>query len=121
MRRPPTPPPASRRARRYSFKPTLEILEDRLVPSTFTWDGEAGDGAWFSAGNWSPDAVPGPSDDAVIWDSNFHVNGPAQVWGATRYGGGLTIDANCSLTCSQHFGNSHSLPASLTVNGTMTA
>jgi hypothetical protein len=31
-----------------------------------TWTGNAGDGAWTTAGNWSPRRVPGPTSDVCI-------------------------------------------------------
>src|SRR6516162_1968842 len=47
----------------------LEVLEDRILPSTVTWINLAG-GGWDTAGNWRDDQginrLPGPNDDAVI-------------------------------------------------------
>ena len=34
--------------------------------ATVTWTGEAGDGLWFTAGNWDTGAVPDASDDVII-------------------------------------------------------
>ena len=31
-----------------------------------TWTGNAGDGLWSTAGNWSPPRVPGPTSDVCI-------------------------------------------------------
>jgi hypothetical protein len=45
-------------------RPRLELLEDRVQPSTVNWIGGSGD--FNTAGNWSGGAVPGASDDAVI-------------------------------------------------------
>jgi hypothetical protein len=45
--------------------PRLEPLEDRTLPSTVTWINPAG-GDWNTPGNWSTNALPGPSDDVVI-------------------------------------------------------
>ena len=33
---------------------------------TATWTGNAGDGMWSTAGNWSTNQVPGPTDDVCI-------------------------------------------------------
>jgi hypothetical protein len=44
----------------------LEALEDRLVPSTVKWTGNANDGLWSSAGNWSTNSLPQAADDVVI-------------------------------------------------------
>jgi hypothetical protein len=35
---------------------------------TVTWDGGAGTTAWGTATNWSPDTVPGPTDDVCVPD-----------------------------------------------------
>src|SRR5262249_40000041 len=44
----------------------LEQLEDRTLLTTVSWDGGAGTLRWDDAQNWSNDALPGNSDDAVI-------------------------------------------------------
>jgi hypothetical protein len=44
----------------------LEQLEDRTLLTTVSWDGGAGTLRWVDAQNWSTDALPGNSDDAVI-------------------------------------------------------
>jgi hypothetical protein len=41
-------------------------LEDRCVPSTVTWNGNAGDFDFDTAGNWDLNRVPNMNDDAVI-------------------------------------------------------
>ncbi len=51
--------------RRAAFRPGMELLEDRVQPSTVTWINPAG-GDWDTASNWSSGTVPGPADDAVI-------------------------------------------------------
>ena len=43
-----------------------DLLETRTLLSVVTWDGEAENGNWFAAQNWSSDAVPSPNDDVVI-------------------------------------------------------
>ena len=58
--------------KRKSFQPTVEQLEGRVVPATYTWDGGGPDNHWNTALNWSSHVVPGSSDDAVI-DSNLDV------------------------------------------------
>ncbi len=64
--------PMSRRSPRTSsparcrvLRPLLSRLEDRTLLATVTWINLAG-GDWDTPSNWSSDAVPGPSDDAVI-------------------------------------------------------
>jgi hypothetical protein len=44
----------------------IERLEDRLLLSAVSWDGEAGDGLWTTAQNWSGDFLPGADDDVTI-------------------------------------------------------
>lgn len=66
---PVTPPPLhpatpSRLPRRF-YRPLAELLEDRIVLSTVTWDG-GGDYDWNNALNWSGDALAGAADDVVI-------------------------------------------------------
>src|SRR6516164_2754343 len=48
------------------FRPRLDALEDRWLPSTVVWGGAAGDGLWRTAANWVGGVVPGPADDALI-------------------------------------------------------
>jgi hypothetical protein len=57
------------RTRRQNFRPRLEALEDRLVPSTFHWAADV-DGSFNDATKWldqnNRHRVPGPYDDANI-------------------------------------------------------
>jgi hypothetical protein len=47
------------------FRPTLEALEGRVLPSTIVWINPAG-GDWDIPSNWSTARLPGPSDDVII-------------------------------------------------------
>ena len=47
------------------FRPIVDILEDRIVPSTCRWINASG-GDWANPANWSCGMVPGPSDDVII-------------------------------------------------------
>lgn len=51
--------------RRFSCRPELVRLEDRLAPATVNWTGMGGDPLWNNARNWDLH-VPGSGDDAVI-------------------------------------------------------
>ncbi len=61
-------PPSRKRAA--TFRPWLELLEDRAVPVTITWTGAADGTNWQTAGNWDLGRVPGAvaNDDVVIPD-----------------------------------------------------
>ncbi len=71
----PSRPVTWRRAcdRRIQLSP--EPLEPRTVPSTVTWTNPAG-GDWNTPANWSTDAVPNSTEDAVI---HIAVSGPIVV------------------------------------------
>ncbi len=55
---------------RCASRHVCETLESRLLLSTVTWTGNAGDNQWTDAGNWvntlGQNVVPGSGDDAVI-------------------------------------------------------
>ncbi len=65
----PTLPNANRRrparTERKANRLWLEILEDRNLLSTVNWVNSAG-GDWDTPGNWSTNALPGPTDSVVI-------------------------------------------------------
>jgi fibronectin-binding autotransporter adhesin len=43
------------------------LAQPQLAPScSVTWTGNAGNGVWSTAGNWSPRKVPGPASDVCI-------------------------------------------------------
>src|SRR5262249_19378104 len=47
------------------FRPRLELLEARTLPSMVTWINPAG-GDWDTGSNWDANRVPNASDDAVL-------------------------------------------------------
>jgi hypothetical protein len=50
-----------------SFKPSIEVLESRVVPATITWNVVSG-GSWGTAANWDLNRTPTTGDDVVIPD-----------------------------------------------------
>jgi autotransporter-associated beta strand protein len=55
----------SPRRRRASWRPTVELLEDRLTPATHVWGG-AVSSSWSAAGNWSSAGVPAAGEDHLV-------------------------------------------------------
>ena len=97
--------------------------------ATVTWDGEAGDGNWHTAQNWTGDAVPSLADDVVIESSatvevlttatvhGFHLAGGAtlRVIGVSfRTEGPTVVDSANFYALS---GAVVALPASTELNG----
>jgi autotransporter-associated beta strand protein len=58
-----TPRTVVRRPRR---RLSLEALEDRVTPTTFTWTGAGPDNLWSDAANWGGTAPTGLGDDLVF-------------------------------------------------------
>jgi hypothetical protein len=56
---------ATGRKKPANFRPCVEALEDRWLPSTVSWINTAG-GDWATASNWSTNKLPGILDDVVI-------------------------------------------------------
>src|SRR5579883_2117934 len=116
------PPPVQSRLKgrnrlpRLYFRPWLEGLEDRLVPSgsptsTAHWVGSAGDASWSRAANWDTGVVPNA--------------GTAVVMGTTAAVSTSTVDAgfaNGAVASLAVSGSIHlSLDAPPTVLGPLTA
>src|SRR6516165_7493133 len=56
-----------RRRRKFPYiRLGFEVLEDRVVPASYSWTGGAGTLNWADAGNWSNNVVPGSGDDVTI-------------------------------------------------------
>ena len=98
------------RGRRRKRTLAIEWLEVRLMLSTVTWTGGAGDSNWDTAQNWSGDAVPGPGDDVTIdlGANDFAVTHSANVMDAVN---SLTSKAAIAIT-----GGTLSLGATSTIN-----
>src|SRR5438067_1482213 len=67
---------SSRRKKSPPFQPIVQILEDRMVPSTVSWTGAVSND-WDDAANWMNDAnpgqLPGAADDVVISQSGVTI------------------------------------------------
>lgn len=49
-----------------NLQSSIEGLEPRLLFTTISWTGGAGDGLWTSANNWNTVSVPATGDDVAI-------------------------------------------------------
>lgn len=96
----------------YCLQPLFLFLLLNCVPafSQFRWDGEAGDGQWMTAGNWSGDVLPDVNDDVVL--DNTFVSGAYSV----ALPGGKNLVHIRSITIAPGSGNNIELilPASST-------
>jgi hypothetical protein len=97
--------PVARRA----FRPRLESLEDRTVPSTVTWiSTQSGD--WADGSNWSSGSQPTAADDVIIDQPGVtvtHSSGTDSVHS-------LTNSADLALA-----GGSLSVATTIEVDGTL--
>lgn len=48
---------------RHTYRPILEALEDRSVPTAVFWTGLGSDSFWSNSGNWQSNIVPSNNDD----------------------------------------------------------
>ncbi len=60
-------------------------------PGTISWDGDAGDGLWQSAANWSTDSLPGPSDDVCIGSFDVTLSSGTATINSIETAGSLVI------------------------------
>jgi hypothetical protein len=98
------PAPIERPARRLVIRPRLEVLEDRVQPSTLTWINPAG-GDWNTPGNWNGGTVPGPTDDVSINSASVTLSTNVAVHNLTLNGtlagpGNLTVTGQFSEQAS---------------------
>jgi autotransporter-associated beta strand protein len=56
---------SSPRRRRSKWSPGIEVLEDRLTPTTHVWSGGVSN-LWTVPGNWSSGGVPQPGEDHLV-------------------------------------------------------
>src|SRR5262245_15504571 len=54
-----------KRRRSLSVRLLAEPLASRIVPTLYTWNNASG-GSWGTAGNWTPNGLPGSNDDVEI-------------------------------------------------------
>jgi len=80
----------------------LEALEQRCLLAIDTWTGAAGNGDWFTAGNWSS-GVPGSADDAV-----FNAAATVKLTAAPDFGFGELSVNGAAVTINLH-GNNFSM------------
>jgi len=103
--------PARRRPqRRHVLR--CEPLESRLLLSLVTWDGDAGDGLWNTAANWSTDVVPGANDDVTIdvaGDVTITFSGANYSIKSLENAENLVISSSGSFTVSGTANNSGTL------------
>jgi hypothetical protein len=67
-----------RRRQHLSWKPQMEALEDRCMPSVVQWTG-AGNGNWSDRRNWSTGSAPGAGDQALFTNNSSVVSQDATV------------------------------------------
>ena len=88
-----------RKGPRRPFRPGIELLEDRVVPTVNSWINASG-GSWNDAANWSRGAVPGSADDVTINVSGnvtVHLSSGSTSVNSLQVANSLVIDGG-SLT-----------------------
>ena len=102
-----------------SRRPGYELLEDRSLLATVTWDGGAGTLNFADALNWDTNTIPGTADDAVIPDL---VGTPTILLSSSRSLGSLTSMEGIQLqgAAGLTFSRSSELYAGLNLSGTGT-
>src|SRR5262245_15261160 len=80
--------PSARKSVRISFRPCLEVLEDRLTPAVKTWTGSV-NANWNNDGNWSG-GRPAIGDD-LVFPVNAQNKTSTNDFGAGRNFGSITF------------------------------
>jgi hypothetical protein len=101
---------------------------DLALTYSKAWDGEAGDGLWQSAANWSDNTLPATSDDVYLpITATVTVNSGTRtvrsIYGGgalTLSGGTLTVDQTSSLRTVSHSGGTLTGVGVVTVTEAMT-
>jgi hypothetical protein len=102
--------PGSPAAHRHRERPTLVELDDRSVPTTFTWLG-ANNGDWSLGTNWDQGTAPNTGADVVI------NNGTTPAFNTTVEINTLTVGATSALAVN---GGTLTIDAASTVGGALT-
>src|SRR5690242_18422291 len=103
----------------YRFRPSLETLEGRDLPSVVTWTNPAG-GDWDKPSNWSSGSVPTAADDVQINTAGITVTHSSLANDAVH---SLTSHAALKVTGGQlYLGSASTLASTLTLTtfGTIT-
>jgi hypothetical protein len=113
----------ARRRKARCVRPRLEILENRLAPAAYTFDGLVSEN-WSDPANWEEGEVPGAGDSATI-TAPCVVDQAASI-GDVTVNSSLSITHNLTITANSNLGLTGSLninpQGSATVQGaTLTA
>ena len=93
------------RTRTVTIVITLILLTAAAAFSQVTWDNEGGDGQWFTALNWSSNAVPGAGTNVLIQAGDviniaFNATTNNLTMSGGTLNGGVNIDVNGSVDYS---------------------
>jgi autotransporter-associated beta strand protein len=84
-----------RKARRLSYRPQLEALEERLLLFTNTWTGLGGTPFWSNPANWDTGTIPETGDDLVFANaSTTNDLTPGMSFRSLSFTNSATIDGN---------------------------
>ncbi len=95
----------TRTIRKNTIRLLLELLEDRTVPTTFTWQGATG-GLWTTPANWGQPTAPTTGSDVIInngtvpdYNTSVELNtlNVGSTSGLALNGGSLILDGTSTL------------------------
>src|SRR5947209_7593489 len=73
---------------RMCYRPNLEALEDRVVPSTDTWTGAGGTINWSNPANWDTGHAPAAGDDLILSQDSTNDLTPGMIIHSITISGG---------------------------------